>query len=181
MALRFIDFSDLTPAQLKAAGLILHDSFAHMTSAFDERYDEEVASFLTDPDRAAFAAVDDRDAVLGWVGRIATYSHAWELHPMGVDPGSQRGGVGSALLAELEKRARAAGVLTLYLGSDDDFGGTNLFGRDLFPNVAGKIAGVAETQGHPMSFYAKWGYEIVGLIPDANGRGKPDILMAKRL
>ena len=30
-------------------------------------------------------------------------------------------------------------------------------------------------------FYQKLGYEIVGLIPDANGPGKPDIMMARRL
>ena len=34
---------------------------------------------------------------------------------------------------------------------------------------------------HPAGFYLRMGFEIVGLIPDANGPGKPDILMAKRV
>jgi aminoglycoside 6'-N-acetyltransferase I len=34
---------------------------------------------------------------------------------------------------------------------------------------------------HPFEFYLRVGYHIVGVIPDANGFGKPDILMAKRV
>jgi hypothetical protein len=34
---------------------------------------------------------------------------------------------------------------------------------------------------HPFEFYQKAGFSIVGVVPDANGPGKPDILMAKRL
>ena len=34
---------------------------------------------------------------------------------------------------------------------------------------------------HPAGFYQRMGFEVVGLIPDANGPGKPDILMAKRV
>ena len=30
-------------------------------------------------------------------------------------------------------------------------------------------------------FYLRVGFHIVGVIPDANGFGKPDILMAKRI
>jgi aminoglycoside 6'-N-acetyltransferase I len=34
---------------------------------------------------------------------------------------------------------------------------------------------------HPAGFYLRMGFKVVGLIPDANGPGKPDILMAKRV
>jgi len=182
MTLRFVDFPDLSPPQRDAVARVMADAFAHLPGAFDGEFIEEVASFLTDPDRAAFAAVDADGRVLGWVGRIAGgYAYAWELHPLCVDPVAQRQGVGAALTAELEARARAAGMLTLYLGTDDEFDGTNLFGQELFPNVAASIASIAETNGHPFAFYRKQGYEVVGLLPHANGFGRPDILMAKRL
>jgi aminoglycoside 6'-N-acetyltransferase I len=35
--------------------------------------------------------------------------------------------------------------------------------------------------GMSSKFYQKLGYVIVGVIPDANGPGKPDIMMAKRV
>lgn len=175
-----LPFQRLSRVQLAGAARILKDAFAHMPEAFDGKFAEEVASFLTDEDRAAYAALED-GAVLGWIGRIETYSHAWELHPLVVDPPRQREGIGARLVQDLEARVKAAGIATLYLGSDDDYGGTNLFGADLFPDVAGKIATIAETGGHPFAFYRKLGYEVVGLIPDANGPGKPDIMMAKRL
>ena len=34
---------------------------------------------------------------------------------------------------------------------------------------------------HPYSFYQQQGYSIIGVMPDANGRGKPDIIMGKRV
>ncbi|MCR5878985.1 GNAT family N-acetyltransferase [Phenylobacterium sp. J367] len=181
--MRIDAFDTLSPDQVADAARILREGFAHMPSGFHGpgEAEAEAASFLDDEDRSALAALDG-ERVLGWIGLVRTYSHAWELHPLVVDPAAQRRGVGTALVAALEARAAAAGVLTLYLGTDDDYGGTSLFGQDLFPGVAERIAGLTETaRGHAVAFYRRLGYEVVGLVPDANGPGRPDILMAKRL
>ena len=180
MTLRIVEFADLTRQQRADAARVLADAFADRPGSFDGKFEEEVETFFSDEDREAIAAIDD-SVLVGWVGRIETYDHAWELHPLVVDPSAQRGGIGTALVLALEERVKAEGVLTLYLGTDDEFGGTNLYGVDLFPDVANKIATLRETGGHPFAFYQKLGYEVVGLIPDANGPGKPDIWMAKRL
>ena len=105
----------------------------------------------------------------------------WELHPLAVSPEFQRKGVGAALVRELEKRIREKGGLTVTLGTDDEINGTNLYGRDLYPDVLGAAQEIAVTNGHPYAFYQKLGYVVTGLIPDANGFGRPDIIMCKRL
>jgi aminoglycoside 6'-N-acetyltransferase I len=91
-------------------------------------------------------------------------------------------GVGASLVRVLEERVREAGALTLYLGTDDDgpAPGTSAGGVELYPDVLSHAAGLTVID-HPAGFYSRMGFEIVGLIPDANGPGKPDILMAKRV
>ena len=176
-------FSELTDAQLREGARILRDALAHMPSAYNGpgEAETEVRSFLDDPSRFAVAALDG-NRLLGWIGGIReNYSHAYELHPLVVDPPKQRRGIGSALVAALETKSRAEGAITLYVGTDDDFGGTNLFGRDLYPDVLSKAQQLAPTGAHASSFYRRLGFEVVGIIPDANGFGRPDILMAKRM
>lgn len=121
-------------------------------------------------------------AVLGWVGGIPTYSHAWELHPLVVRQDVRGQGIGQALVTAWEERVRERGALTLYLGTDDDGPepGTSAGGVSLFPGVLSHAATLA-VRDHAAGFYRRLGFEVVGLIPDANGPGKADVLMAKSL
>lgn len=134
-------------------------------------------------DRTCRVAVDGDGRVLGWIGAIHVYDgHGWELHPLVVDPHHQRCGVGRALVADLEARAReAGGVSVIFLGTDDVSDLTSLGGEELFPGVLDRLRTIRNLRGHPFEFYQRCGYEIVGIIPHANGFGKPDIFMAKPL
>ena len=128
--------------------------------------------------RAAFLG----DAMLGWAGARPAYGHVtWELHPMAVRAGFQKKGIGTALLKALGEEVKRRGGQNMYLGTDDETGRTNLSGLDLYASIPDAIAGIRNTGRHPYEFYLRNGYAVVGLIPDANGPGKPDILMAKRL
>jgi aminoglycoside 6'-N-acetyltransferase I len=90
-------------------------------------------------------------------------------------------GIGHALVEDFEELVRQRGGLTITLGSDDEDNMTTLANIDLYENTWEKIQNIRNLKGHPFEFYQKLGYVITGVVPDANGRGKPDILMAKRV
>lgn len=181
--MEIVDFGTLDPARHADAAMILRDALAHLPSAYNApgEAEAEVALRCAADDWLGYAAMEGEQLV-GWIGAIRTYSHGWEIHPLVVAPDCQCCGIGSTLMTALEARARSEGVLMLFLGSDDDYGGTNLFGRDLWPDVVSHVASTQATaRGHAITFYRRHGYEIVGLLPDVNGAGRPDILLAKRL
>lgn len=127
------------------------------------------------------AAVDSAGNVLGWVGCRHSYAYVWELHPLVVDAAQQGRGIGQALVRDVETQARQRGCVTLMLGTDDEAGLTTLSGSALYDDIPGALAAAKGTAPHPLEFYRKLGYTLIGVVPDANGEGKPDILMAKRL
>lgn len=133
------------------------------------------------PDCISRVALDG-GAVVGWIAANSQYDgFVWELDPIVVAPALQRQGIGRALVADLETRVKALGGLTIWLGSDDEDSMTTLSGVDLYPDVWPHIEQIRNLRGHPYEFYQKLGYAIVGVMPDANGIGKPDIYMAKRV
>jgi aminoglycoside 6'-N-acetyltransferase I len=142
---------------------------------------EEVRESLGEG-RISRVAVDEDGAVLGWIGGIPSYEgNVWELHPLVVRADIQRRGIGRALVTDLEERVRERGGFTLWLGTDDETGMTTLSGVDLYPNVLENLANIRNLRGHPYEFYSKLGFSMIGAIPDANGPGKPDIYLAKRV
>jgi aminoglycoside 6'-N-acetyltransferase I len=142
---------------------------------------KEVETSLQDG-RINLAVIDDSGLVLGWIGGIRQYhGNTWELHPLVVKPEFQRKGVGSILVAAFEASVQEQGGIAIYLGTDDENYRTSISGMNLYPDVLGNLSGIKNTRNHPYEFYQKVGFSLVGVIPDANGFGKPDILMAKRV
>lgn len=136
---------------------------------------------LLDPARILRGFVRGRQ-LLGWIGGQEHYiNHSWELHPLVVHAGHERRGIGRALVDDLEQRVRELGIHTMFVGSDDETGLTSLAGVDLYPDVLAHLTRLRDHGGHPFSFYQRLGYSVIGVMPDANGFGKPDIYLAKRL
>ncbi|HNB53084.1 MAG TPA: GNAT family N-acetyltransferase [Anaerolineales bacterium] len=153
------------------------DSWADHDAAMEE-IEEMIA-----PDRICRAAIDKATGeVLGWIGGIPEYDgNVWELHPLAVRPDLQRRGIGRALVADFEEQVRARGGITIMLGSDDVDEMTTLSQVNLYENPWEHIPNIRNLKGHPYEFYQKLGFTITGVVPDANGPGKPDILMSKRV
>jgi aminoglycoside 6'-N-acetyltransferase I len=130
----------------------------------------------------ARVARDDDGSIAGWIGGRPEYDgNVWELHPLVVRLDRRRAGIGRALVEDLERLAAARGGLTLRLGSDDVTEMTSLGGVDLYPDPLVRLAAIEDRRGHPFGFYRRCGFALIGVIPDANGPGKPDILLAKRI
>jgi aminoglycoside 6'-N-acetyltransferase I len=58
---------------------------------------------------------------------------------------------------------------------------TSHSGVEHHENLWEKNRDIRNLKTHPYEFYHKMGYTITGIVPDANGIGKPDILKAKRV
>jgi len=152
------------------------DAWPDLNSALQE-VQESLAA-----DRISRIAVGDSNQVLGWIGGIKHYDgNVWELHPLVVGTEFRRQGIGRSLVADLAAEAKNRGGIVLWVGTDDEDNQTTLSGINLYPNVWEHIAKIRNLRGHPYEFYQKMGFAIVGVMPDANGIGKPDIYMAKRL
>lgn len=176
---------DLCPDSLdaiqQAAALLVEGFREHWPNAWPNLDSalEEVQESLG-ADRISRIAVDDSGAVLGWIGGIKQYDgNVWELHPLVVRSDCRGQGLGQTLVADLEDRVRERGGFTLWVGTDDEDNMTTLAGVNLYPNVFEHIAKIQNLRSHPYEFYQKCGFVIVGVVPDANGLGKPDIYMAK--
>ena len=141
---------------------------------------QEVAHVLAE----GFArAILDGDITVGWIGGLPQYTgRVWELHPLVVHAEYRYRGIGRELTACFESEALRRGGLTVTLGTDDVSDMTSLSGVDLYADIPRHLREIRDLgKHHPFLFYRKLGYSVTGVLPDANGRGRPDIFMSKRL
>ena len=183
MRFRIVDLTSERPDRVDAAAALLHETFRGRTGDWQDlesARSEVLQSF--DDDAISRVAVDESSSVVGWIGGIPMYSgNVWEIHPLVVAEQHQRQGIGRALVQDLEDRVRAKGALTLWAGSDDEHDETSLSAVDLYSDLPGAIRDIRNLKRHPYEFYLRVGFKIVGVMPDANGVGKPDIFLAKRI
>ena len=181
--LHIVDLAAQPPERHEAAARVLVDAFAAgWPSAWPDlaAARAEVQGVLA-PENICRAALV-QDELVGWVGGLPEYDgRVCELHPLAVDPAWQGRGIGRALVEDLLAQARQRGALTVMLGTDDETAMTTLSGVDLYADTWQHIRHIRNLRRHPFEFYQKLGFTIVGVVPDANGRGQPDILMARSL
>jgi aminoglycoside 6'-N-acetyltransferase I len=175
----------------KGNDLLIRQAAQLLVDAFREHWPEAWSTLdeglqevdeMLESERICRAALNDEGNVLGIIGGIPQYDgHVWELHPLAVQPDMQGKGIGKVLVEDFEEQVRQRGGLTITLGSDDEDNMTSLSGVDLYDNLWGKVREIRNFKRHPFEFYQKMGYVITGVVPDANGVGKPDIIMSKRV
>ena len=175
------DLALLSPAARDEAADLLVSEFG-TPSGWHDRHaaSEEIENILKDG--FAQAAIDG-DQLLGWAGALEQYhGYVWELHPIVVRPDHRQRGVGRALVEAIENEVRRRGGCTLTLGTDDETRMTSVAEVDLYPDVLGHLRELRDLgRRHPFLFYQRLGFVVTGILPDANGPGKPDIFMSKRV
>lgn len=179
-----IVIEDLTDAYAEAAARLLHETFLGRTEDWQDMDSAraEVAGLLVEG-HINRVAIDPEGRLIGWIGAQPTYhGRVWELHPLAVAASCRGRGVGRALVQDLERQVAERGGQTLWLGSDDENFETTMGGTDLYADIPGAIRDFRVLRGeHPGGFYLTLGFRVSGVLPDANGLGKPDIFFAKRV
>lgn len=181
--MEIVDLQKDDEKRIEEIALILQKSFHGHCPDYDSIDDarKKVLESFEDHELSRIA-LDVDGGVLGWIGGIRMYNgHVWEIDPLVVRKDTQSRGVGRALVEDFESQVAQLGADTIWLGTDDEDGRTSLSNCDLYPDVLEKARAIEDRGGHPFKFYQRVGFEIVGVLPDANGPGKPDIYMAKRV
>jgi len=185
--MKIVNMQTLSETQRIQAAQVLTDElpigWANLAEAMGE-----IVKHVDNPRRdgdgeSLYLAAMDGDDVLGWTGMLPSYDgKVYELHPLVVRRDKQGQGIGAKLVQAIEHAAKERGGLTLCLGADDEKPGgeTSLANVDLYDDLSRRIREF-DPGTHQSKFYMKLGFKIIGVMPDANGIGKPDIFMAKRL
>lgn len=142
---------------------------------------EQISDALVSGLRIARVALDDSDELVGWIAARHDWGRIWDLHPLIVAVDHQRRGHGRRMVREIERLAAAEGALTLTLSTSDLTRATSLAGADLYADPLGQLARIELRAPHPVGFWRRIGYQIIGVTPDAEGPGMPSIQLARRL
>ena len=118
--------------------------------------------------------------LIGWASIRPMYEKTWELHSLVIKKKYHGKKYGKILLNEIEKKALLNGIIGLVAGADDVTNSTSLSDKEINgENIFEEIKNIKNYKNHPFEFYIKCGYNIIGIVPNANGQNKPDIWLWK--
>lgn len=176
--MEIVNLSMADKDRIHQTAIILQESFEAWPT-YEEALNEVMDSMVEG--KISRVLINNDGKVVGWIGGESQYNgKVWEIHPLVVDKAYRQNGLGRMLVMDFEKQVAEKGGITIILGSDDETDHTNASNQDLYTDIPGFIKNF-HSEVHPANFYMKLGFVIVGFIPDANGLGKPDIIMAKRV
>ncbi|MGI9626791.1 MAG: GNAT family N-acetyltransferase [Longimicrobiales bacterium] len=123
---------------------------------------------------------DEAGAPIGWASCAHQYDGVWELHPMLIAPAHHRRGYGTKLARDIERQVASRGASVLVLSTSDSTNATSLSDTDLYGDPIDALANLTFNKDHPVRFWQRIGYRVVGVVPDAEGPGIPSISLARR-
>jgi aminoglycoside 6'-N-acetyltransferase I len=181
--MRIVDLSPTDTARIEAIAAIVYEAFADFSPEYLPTLAaaHEAVMELFEPDCLSRVALAEDDQVAGWVGGRHAYGRLWELHPLAVAAAYRRRGCGRLLVQDLAREVAARGGLTLEVSTSDESDRTNIYARDLYADPLAALRELRSTREHPLDFYLRIGFKLVGLMPDAEGLGKHSIHFAMRV
>lgn len=182
MAARIIDLVEEHIDLIDQLGQVLLDAFARFSPGWLATLEDavgEVSESLEAGRRSRILVNEDQD-VIGWIAAFED-DNMWEIHPIVVAPDYQRRGYGRMLVDDMMSLAREGGASAVWAGTGDETGATSLSQEDLYADPLGAMARLTAEPGHPVHFWRKLGFTLVGVLPDEEGRDMPGIHFAKRI
>ena len=182
-ACRIVDLTPESTELIQQTAVIAHKASQSISKIWlptvEEAIEEIYDSFNDD---GISRVLMDGDLVLAWVGAVPQFDgRVVEIHPLIVAQEHQGRGLGRQMVNCVEAWAQAQGALTLWVGTSDETNATSLSEANLYENPGEAIANFRLLATHPCGFWLKLGFQITGILPDAEGVGKPNIILSKAL
>lgn len=175
--MKIINLIDNEKQVLECAKLIMK----YFKDFTDLEYTKQFVRGCINPSKISMIAVDNKNNVLGFICGIEQYNaHIWEIQPIAVNEDFHKKGIGTELIKKFEQEVIHRKGTTIILTTADANNETSIGGVDLYEDTFKKVESIKNLKNNPYEFYQKNGFKIVGVMPDVNGYGKPDIIMAKR-
>ena len=178
-----LDMIIVTPLDINNSALVdevagvLHHGFAGISDAWPDSATARAEVHAHSQAHHISLVAIAHHHVVGWIAANPQYhGNAWELHPLVVAPHARQQGIGRRLVTALCDELRLRGAQTLFVWCDDESHATTLSHATLYPNPVAHLATFHTRPPHAGGFYLKLGFALSGVLPNANGPGKPDIL-----